>query len=196
MEADTEKLVAEYQSVVTTIVEACQRRFPWRGSFDKSDLISVGFLTLLKCRKNYNPARGEFDSYARFSIRVAILGEMIRGITIRMPRHAYRRVKRTNSDSYRRRYHFPEGSSGFGRIEGLEENSAIEDTVSVMDLILSLEEKERYVVRHSFGIEYYVILDDQEIAGRLEISQKDVTRIRMLALAKMRELIGGSDGKD
>lgn len=188
MDLSLEKLIVDFKPIVESTVDSCMRRFPWRGSFDKSDLISVAFLTLIKCVKNFNPQRGEFECYVRSSIRSAVLAEMIRGISIRVPRHAYRKIK-NGSLSYKARYGFSDSAIGFMKSQSIEEDSSSDDNTSVLDLLLSLGEVERWVLCHSFGVSDLEILADSNMASRLAISEKEVTKIRMLALAKMRELL-------
>lgn len=169
-----EALLERHGHIVDSVVSQTLRRFPWRVSFEKDDLVNAGLYALYRAAQRYDPEKGEFSDFARIIVRGAVIQTMIDGIMILVPR----KLVKSKDRAYDHLYPAPLPLNLTEDVDPL--------LASLKDLIDVLSPIEKYVIVHSFGLEGESPLDDEEIGRLLSRTSIEVSKIRMLAILKMK----------
>ncbi len=148
----------------------------------REDLVQEGFLGLLRAIERYDPARGTpFVAFARHFIRGGI-SHYVRDHRwiVRPPRSAHRGPRMLSLDAVR------DGDADCGpappaSLIGSHE-ATCDDRAVLVEALATLAPRERLVVFHSS----VVGLTQAEVADRLGISQKHVSRVLARALLRLR----------
>lgn len=149
-------------------------------NMDRNDLIQVGSIGLIKASKLFDASRVyKFSTLAAKCIK----GELIRAISKKRVQALSLNVLLSNEEGY------PE------RIDLIGDDSKAMDLVPLkMDLqnaLSKLDEMERFIINHSFGLETGQPLTQLQIAKICDVHQVHISRLRKRALEKLRQELEG-----
>ncbi|MGH2404418.1 MAG: sigma-70 family RNA polymerase sigma factor [bacterium] len=151
----------------------------------RDDLIQEGFLGLLRAIERYDPGRGTpFLAFARYFIRGGVSHYLRDHRWLLRPGRSATQAPRTLS---------------FGAVQDGERDGAVppwvnaaggrgeswDDRIALTDALAALPPLHRVVVFYS----YFVGLTQVEVAGRVGISQKHVSRMIAGALLRLRSAL-------
>ena len=177
MTQEQEKLVTDN----TRMAYSVAKRYESCGiEFD--DLVSLGYLGLVKAAQKFNPSYGfVFSTFAYKAMNNEILQQIRRNKKNPWP------VVSMNETAYR-------GNDGSELTiedslvdETSEFDGRLADSLACKELLDSLGEKERFVVTRRIGIGAE-IMKQADIANKLGISQASVSRLYERSLKKLRQI--------
>lgn len=151
----------------------------------RDDLVQEGFLGLLRAIDRYDPARGTpFLAFARHFVRGGI-SHYLRDHRwiLRPPRSAERPPRTLSLDAAHGRDR--DSLSPMARSLVRREDTASDDRIVLIDALATLGHVQRTVVFYS----HFVGLTQVEVAGRVGISQKHVSRVLAGALLRLRSVL-------
>ncbi|MGH2372068.1 MAG: sigma-70 family RNA polymerase sigma factor [bacterium] len=177
-------------ATLTALVELCAplvlgTASAYRTPGLRDDLVQEGFLGLLRAIDRYDPSRGTpFVAFARYFIRGGI-SHYVRDHRwiLRPPRSAKRPPRTLSLDAERAGGPERESPPALGPVR--REDTCWDDRVVLIDALMALGPLPRAVVFYS----HFVGLTQVEVAGRIGISQKHVSRLLAGALIRLRSVL-------
>lgn len=161
-----------------------------------SDLINEGNLGLIKSMERYDfTAKTRFMSYAVWWIRQCITHSINKNSrTIRIPENVISDIKNnTNNKSIPRCVPllFDDESDSFDVSDyyiGDDDENEYEDDLKNMltEILNKLSDKDREVIKMSFGIGEYDVMSLEEISNDMNLSKERVRQIKNNAIRKMK----------
>jgi RNA polymerase sigma-B factor len=174
------RLVVEYEPRVRKIARKMQWKYAdLADGVDLDEMVSDGYVGLLRAARRFDPALGDFGGYAYRCV--------CQSIREHLGRRAARRAREVpvtdlgltdeNGD--------PVGME----LLALDRAASAEDTVALEELLGTLSRDERYCIEKL----YLERATQAEVAEVLGVSQRMVGKIAEKALAQMRSLGGGEE---
>ncbi|MGQ0551361.1 MAG: sigma-70 family RNA polymerase sigma factor [Armatimonadota bacterium] len=151
----------------------------------RDDLVQEGFLGLLRAIDRYDPARGTpFLAFARHFVRGGI-SHYVRDHRwiLRPPRSAERPLRTLSLDAAQGRDR--DALSPMAHSLVRREDTMSDDRIVLIDALATLGHVQRTVVFYS----HFVGLTQVEVARRVGISQKHVSRLLACALLRLRSVL-------
>lgn len=154
------------------------------------ELYDVGMIGLCKAANNFDKTKGyKFSTYAYTFIKNQILMEI-------RDSNSSRRKANFNTVSLDKRINNTEYDITLAevikddRINFEEEIEKKEQVQNILKAICYLTKEEKIVIEHTFGLNGYKAIPQQDIMKLLGINQSNVSRLKTRAIKKIRKRLG------
>lgn len=163
----------------TKLVHYIANRY-YQESMDREDLAQVGMIGLIKAGKIFDASKGyKFSTLAGKCIN----GEIIKSFRKKRIKALSLNQPLTNDEMHAEHIDLI--------ADGIKQQTDVLIKIDLQNALLKLSELERFVIKHSFGLETGHCLTQSQIAKMINFSQMYISRVKRDALEKLRKELEG-----